>query len=140
MADRSDVVFPADVSGSPKHLPGCSFFADSSDSCSTNINLTPADSTSTTPGTPPDVPDQLMQQIGQLNVQDRIPDLLPRRRVPYPDEIVDGLNRINDTLAECIAMSERVLDRSGKTFPHGLKNAAADYSGRAPTPRGPDPI
>src|SRR6187551_346265 len=73
-----------------------------------------------------------MQQIEQLSVHERIPNLLPRRRVPYPDEIIDGLNRINDTLAECIAMSERVLNRSGNTFPHGLKNAAADYSGRLP--------
>ena len=45
-------------------------------------------------------------QVGCASTKAWIPDLLPRRSLPAPSELLDGLDCIGATLAESIALSE----------------------------------
>lgn len=77
----------------------------------------------------------LAQQVDDLSLSKRIPNILAVTRPPTPSDLIAGLDRISNTIAECIDFSEAALrpTRSAQgpsLTPFGLRNSVAAFSAK----------
>lgn len=141
MASRPGVIFPESTKDFLTNLIQLRFgsmpmdsdsIASIADSVST-ISSASVESASVAQVLHPRIIASVVQQVSDLSLMERVPDILMATRPPTPSYLIVGIDRISNTIVEGINLSMAAL-RPGRwaqdpfRTPFGLNNSAAVFS------------